>query len=313
MPDSTAARLVSLNQQAIAVLRLGIPLDFGLGSDPVERLREINERLIVEPDNDEPAESLLAKHDFPVRYVSIARMLLETDDPALIFDSIAGTEMDREAASIPFRQALAEPIVVAVLVYVCMIFLCSFTVPHLEDQYVQDGQSPSGVTQLLIWVRDAMPYWLVGFPIAAIAFIFLWRRFAKTVLLNLAPGGRRYGRWLIAESQSQQLAAMTESNVEQNTAIELAGQSVSPPTPARPIAEGIMRTGSPESSGPALMRLSRFYRFLADDRRRSLFGKVPAFMSLGLAAVIVFAYALATFLPWVEVLSNLSGLGEVGQ
>lgn len=312
MPESPAARLIFLNQQAIAILRLGIPLDLGLGADPVARLREINDRLMTVTDRESSAESLIAKQSFPDRYAAIARILLVADDPAPIFESIAVTDLDREAAAVPIRQALAEPIVVAVLVYFCMIFFCQFTVPHLEAQYAQEAREPAGLTHVLILIKDAMPVWLIGFPVAVIGLIILWRKAAKNVLVRLAPGGGSYTRWLVAGSQSQRLSSMTATEVDETTALELARKSAVDNRPVRPIVESLVRAGRQPSDAAALNRLAKFYRFLAAERRRSYFNKAPVFIGIFLAGIFVFAYALATFLPWIEILSDLGGLGATG-
>ena len=124
MPESPAERLLSLNRQAIAILRLDIPLDFGLGSDTQGELREINDRLMLDLGKDVSVDSLLEKNQFPEHYQAIARMLLATDDPAPIFQAIALQQLDRDLAKAPFRQALAEPLVVAGLGYLGLIFLC---------------------------------------------------------------------------------------------------------------------------------------------------------------------------------------------
>lgn len=311
MPDSTTTRLVSLNQQAIAILRLGIPLDLGLGASPIDRLGEINERLLTDIGHHGSADSLLAKHSFPERYCTIAQVLLETDDPAPIFQSIASANLDRASASQPIRQAIAEPLVIAGLVYVGLIFLCLFTVPSIEAQYVQDAQAPGGITRWLVAARELMPYWIVGYPLIIIALWLVWKKLAVGVILDLFPGSERYERWLVAESQSQRLAALVGSGVGDDQALSLAAESVAPRLPIRPIAEGIVRNGSHQNRSAALSRLARFYHFLAEDRRRTYFAQAPTYLGLLLAAIIVFGYALLTFLPWVEVLSNLNSLGAM--
>ncbi|QDV46996.1 hypothetical protein Enr13x_69050 [Stieleria neptunia] len=304
MSDTTAARLLSLNQQAIAILGLNIPLDFGLGSETAERLRDINERLLADAGRDLSPEALLEKHDLPERYRAIARMLLASDDPVPVFESIAIQELDRDAAATPLRQAIKEPLLVAGLAYLGMILFCTFSVPSIETQYTQQGLSPSGVTQWLIAIRGAMPYWIIGVPVLLIAGWWIWRQLANGPLLALFPGGNAYSRLLAAESQSRHLAVLIASGVEQETALSLASSGVSPRVPIRPIAESIVRSGAPQTRSRALTRLAGFYHFLAGDRRQTLFAKVPAFLGLLFAGLIVLGYGLATFLPWIAILQS---------
>lgn len=309
MPQSPTQRLISLNDQAIAILRLGIPLDFGLGENTSDQLRQINDSLQSDAQSDQSVESLLARHSLPDRYRALVPILLSTDDPAPIFDSIASQDLGREAASGPFRQALAEPLVIAGLAYLGTIFLCAYTLPHIESQYVQQGQTTSGFTKLLGIVRDTMPIWIVGFPILVIVIWFAWNKFVKNSLMKLFPGSRPYSQWLVAESQAQRLSAMVGSDLDQDTALSLVSTSLMPQVPVRPITESIFREGAADSRSRSLNRLARFYHFLAEDRRRTYFNKAPAMLGLIFAGVVVLGYALATFVPWIEVLSNLSELG----
>ena len=309
MPESPTERLVSLNRQAIAILRLGIPLDFGLGPDTPQALREINERLTLDLGNHTSVDSLLKKHQFPDHYQAIARMLLATDDPAPIFHAIACQQLDRDRAKSPFRQALAEPLIVAVLGYLGLIFLCIQTVPSIQAQYVQQNQEPTGATQLLIQVRDTMPYWIIGFPVLVLTLWLFGRKAWNAVAVSIFPGASSYSRWLTSESQTRRLAALVESDIDEEVAISLARKSTTPEVPLRPIAESIVRDGDRQSRSRALDRLAGFYGFLADDRRRSNFYKTPALIGLMIAGFIVLAYGLATFLPWVEILSSLSQAG----
>nr|WP_143547676.1 hypothetical protein [Rhodopirellula sp. SM50] len=304
MSESTAARLLSLNQQAIAIIGLNIPLDFGLGSETAERLGEINERLLVDVGRDLSPDALLEKHDLPERYRAIARILLASDDPVPVFESIAIQQLDREATAGPLRQAIKEPLVVAGLAYLGMIIFCTLSVPSIETQYTQQGLTPSGVTGWLIAIRGAMPYWVIGFPILMFACWWIWRKLVNGPLLSRFPGGTAYSRWLAAESQSRRLAVLIASGVDHETALSLASTSVSPQVPIRPIAENIVRNGAPQSQARALSRLAGFYHFLAGDRRQTIVTKLPAFIGLLFAGLIVLGYGLATFLPWIAILQS---------
>ena len=188
MPDSPAQRLISLNRQAVAILRLGIPLDLGLGRDAEEQLLEINDRLIAETGRELSVEAWLQQQTLPERYREFAKVLLLCDDPAPVFESIAAQDLEREAAVNPIRQAFAEPLVVAILAYFGMILLCSFTVPHIQSQYVQEGREPVGLTWLLIELRNLMPYWIIAFPMLALGSWWLWRKLSKGKSLDRFPG-----------------------------------------------------------------------------------------------------------------------------
>ena len=308
MPSSVE-RLISLNLQAIAILRLSIPLELGLGFNPIDRLQEINERLMNHVGDSTSLDLQLERLDVPDRYRSIAAMLVESDDPAQILEAVSIEKTRRRITINPFYQAVAQPIVISVLVYLGLVLLCLFTAPKLQAEYDQLQQVPHGVSAVLLSIKQWMPVWLIAYPIALVLLVVLWTRLASRSLLNLVPGVTAYQRALDSESQMQSLAALTHSGVKSDRAMKLTLQAGPVGRSIRPIADEIVRSSESPSRAPALMRLGRFYRFLAKEQQRSRFAKLPAYASLACAGLFVLAYGLATFVPWVEVLRNLGKIG----
>lgn len=304
-PD--AARLHAINEQAIAILRLGIPIDLGLGNTPIDRLTAINGRLQTEA-GDGSASRILNDGQVPEPYRKLAAMWLATDDPAAIFESLISHEQHRRAATTPLRRAALQPLAISVMVFLGLVYYCVFTVPQLEAQYAQMHQTPPSYTAALIQLKNTMPFWIIGVPIALAVVYFGWKQIASGPLMNWLPGARSYADWNDAEARTRSLATLLESGVERSEAMELAG-----PIPPSGLAATITQSQDPSISTTSrafsLRRLSQFYRFLAEDRREVLYSKLPALLGLFLAGLIILAYGLTVFVPWIEV---LRGIGSAG-
>ncbi|KAA5544565.1 hypothetical protein FYK55_09610 [Roseiconus nitratireducens] len=306
MPESSAERLISLNRQTIAMLRLGIPLELGLGDSPIERLREINETLALNSGREPEVAPILQSENVSPQYQAIAQALLAAPDPTPIFESIARPTDDAAAVSTPVRLALVEPLVVLGLGYLGMLLLCFHVVPSMEMQYLQQYETPTGVTRWLIAIRDWMPVWAVLFPLIYLALILLGGKWLRKLYARWGPGTQSRLRWRRREAQAERLSALVDSGIDRETAIDLARGSSADSDPIGPVAENIVRNRSPERASGALDRLARFYRFLAENRWPSLVRNVPAAIGLFVASLVVLAYGLALFVPWIEILFNLS-------
>jgi hypothetical protein len=317
MPKPSPERLIELNQQALALLRLGIPLDLGLGTDPETALRELNERLVGELRSDLSLDQALEKHRAPPAYRPIARMLTAASDPLPVFKALVARQANLQAAAGPLRRAAIEPLLVACLAYVGMIVFCGTMVPGIADQYAQLGQPPEDVAWLLIRIRELMPVWLVGFPVLVLAGWLGWRRFARRLPATVLPGAARYQHWLRAEAQTRYLAALATSDLDPDQAAALAREGANADRRGTrataaplPLANRLLREVDRQSRPAALERLAAFYRGLTDEERGSRFGRVPATVGVLIAGVIVLAYGLALFLPWVQLLDMLCRWGS---
>jgi len=216
------------------------------------------------------------------------------------------------------RGILTEPMVVAFLAYVGLVLFCWFSVPSIERQYSRDGKVDGAVAIVVIALRQTLPFWAVLVPFLLLMIGWFWKRVGSSWLWHAMPGSRTYHDWLRAESQAIRLAALLAGNIDRETAIAIAasdetnghrslGPSLGPSLgrltanlSERKDGDGVART---------LQKIARFYRFLAEERRRALFENVPFFIGLAIASLIVLAYGMTVFLPWVGILSELGQSG----
>ncbi|MEL6105654.1 MAG: hypothetical protein AAFU85_06445 [Planctomycetota bacterium] len=298
-PDSSAHRLYHLNREVISLLSLGIEIDLGLGSDPVVALRDINDRLAsLASDSLEP---FLQDPSLPKKYRSVARMLLAADDPAPIIQSIATHEEQRKMASTPVSQALVEPFVVFFFGYLGMLLLCYFVLPQIENQFENQWQEPGLVTGMLLAIRDWMPVWAIVIPFVFVAALVMTLR-SSIRLDRLLPGSRRRRRWVSSLGQARRLGALTESDVDTETALQLAqhdGDEIGAFT------RSLLRDQQPQVRAAGLRRLISFYRSLVHEPSANAGRGAASSVGILLGGVIVLGFSLVLFLPWIEVLHGV--------
>ena len=298
MPDSSIQRLQRHNREAIALLHLGVGIDLGFESDPVESLRDLNDRLSRVSGDD--VESILQDDALPRAYRSVARMLLAAEDPTPIFQSIAKREEQRSLSATPVNQAISEPLVIFFFSYLGMMLICLFVLPHIEKQFENQWQEPGRFSSLLLAVRAWLPVWAIVTPIAMLITLVMTLRNSAAVGQWL-PGSRKRNRWLSSLGQVRRLHAMAESDVDAETALELArhdGEVISPFT------QTMMREVDRKTRQSALRRLTLFYRFLVQEPATSGDRGAAPMVGILIGGLITLGFALVLFLPWIEVLHS---------
>lgn len=298
-PDTPAQRLYRLNREVISLLSLGIEIDLGLGPDPIHALREINDRLVGQAN--ESLDAFFQDKSVPQEYRSIARMLMEADDPAPIIQSIATREERRRMVSTPLNQALVEPFVVFFFSYLGMLLICYFVLPQIENQFENQWHQPGVVTGMLLSLRDWMPVWAIATPIAVVVTLVITLR--NSVRLDqLLPGSRLRRKWLSALGQTRRLRALTESDVDMETALQLAQHNGGE---IGSFTQSLLREQQPQVRAAGLRRLTSFYRSLVQEPSTNTSRGAAATVGILFGGAIVLGFALILFVPWIEVLQSV--------
>ena len=298
-------RLQEFNDQAIAMIRLGMVIDVGLGavSDPdrlILRLQRANEVLEATPTDAQSVGAISQHPELPQSYREFATLLLASSDPAEVFRSRAISHPNFRLANQAVSRAMLQPTLILLLAFLGMIFLCLHVLPPVQAHYEQFFQTPSGFTALLIQTRQWMPIWIIAAPIIALVVWLFFRIRGARLLLRAMPGNRRYQHWLSSSSRAAHLAAQTSAPSNQNSEFGKLAEQTEP----NPLIDRIYKSEKLDNAA-ALDRLSVFYQDLAATYSQRVFGSFPGLIGLGVAGIAVLVYGLATFLPWVEVLFDL--------
>ncbi|MCC9599589.1 hypothetical protein LOC67_03375 [Stieleria sp. JC731] len=304
MPDYPADRLISLNQHAIEVLKLGIPLDFGFGDSSIDQLIQINTQLIPLAGRDLELGAFLSESNLPSRYRSIAEALLVTRNPASVFESLAIEPRAAKESALPLRVAMVEPIVVMSLSFFVLIILSSITTPTIVAQHRQLGSQPGSVTELLILIMETRAVWVLGFPALLIIGWIAWRKSTKAIA-NRLPGATDHRKLLQKQSNAQRILALVDSGIDQ----ELAQRLVDSQAAGDPMIKQLFDRENSNSVAyrrNSLTRTVRMYGFLAQYTRNFKMMRLPQIVGLSLASLIVLGISLLLFVPWIDTFYSIS-------
>ncbi len=240
--------------------------------------------------------------------------------------------------------ALWYPMIVVSMAYLLFVGLVSFVLPRFALAFESLGLKTPAPLLWLDPIRETVPYWWPVGPIFLLVILAGWLRTGTTAalahgswgVLRYLPGMPGLLSDFEAANFADLLALLVGHGVPYPLAMSLAGEASGSPrlaSGAAKVAEAIER-GEPGSraveaagpsafppmlrwtlaSGPAGGPMQDPLRHLADlYRRRGRFRAeriavfVPLLLTLGMGSAVAAVYALAVFLPVIELLQGLSG------
>ena len=343
MAAATLDDFMALNDQIVALIEAGVPIDVGLGesrADIAGALSQINALVarrvsqgqsLVDAVRDEPS--------LPGRYRSIVLSGLRSENLIVALSTWTRLGASIESSWHTVRTSLRYPLVLCAMVYVGLIGLCLFLVPRFEHFFDSLGMRAGFVLQLLQALRDSMPIWIAIPPVLLLIFYF-WQQRRSSNELTSSEAARRLS-WLPGMSQSlfqqrcanfaELVATLLDSGVPLNDGLRLAAASSGDwklADGARTLADTLERGQPAIDYGPAevfppFLRwalldssattgTSRALRMAADVYRDSasrridrlqLFAPLVACVVIGGGVTLL--YGLALFVPISDMLSKL--------
>lgn len=302
------ADLLALNQQLVALdavkVRLGVGVQGGELSRRLNLLKEELPRRVAAGDSSEQILEFLAITVSPSYRGLIEEWLVGADLTA----SLDRHRAAAEAASSVHRTLayrLAYPVFVAILACLGLALMGHTTLPVVEATY-SDLREPVGSG--VAWaqqLRSTSFVWVWGLPIALFAGLFWVRRDRPW---------RRTGTKTPTRNQcakvSYSLASLLRSGLSQGVAMPLAASSggLAAKSHRPPLLAWAEAGSSTEDAASAsdFIAIGDFYRNLAQRkvRRSTTLAPIVACVVLGGGATLI--YALALFVPVVDLLWTLA-------
>jgi type II secretory pathway component PulF len=344
METPTLDDFMAMNEQLAALASAGVPVDVGLGNrDTVKTLERINAAVARGVSRGATlAEALEAtRNTAPPSYMRMMQLAIRSEDlpAALAGATQVAKRVDHSRDT--FRLALFYPLFVCLLAYAGLVGLCLYFVPIMGDMVAVFRTKPGPGLRVLQELTATLPVW-VGIPPLAFILYFGWRWFrgrransAGRVGIALAslPGVSR----TIADERRAKFAglmfALVTKGIPIDEALPLAAGTcgdVGLNAGAHELAAGLRSGKPPSDTSPAAMRFPPFLRWALWHAEASI-GRARALeMAAGLyeesarrrtarlrvllpvlACVLVaggatLVYALALFVPVVEMLRSLS-------
>jgi general secretion pathway protein F len=339
METATLDDLMALNEQLAALAEAGVPLAASAEESDLPRtLESVNAVVARRVSRGAELEDALEREPaVPMWYRCVVLLGLRSRNMEATLEASNRVAQSIEETRHTTASAFFYPLVICALAYVGMICFSLFYVPMLERTcHGLQVEAGWGLTALQ-FVRDALPYWVAA-PLVLLLLWILWR-------VGRGSGGRAGAAmlWLPAMSRSvkearwasfaETLSVLEGSRIPVEESLPLAACAVGDAHIAeagRLLADRMVETSARSDDIPAAKRFppflrwailhseatigraralemaARLYRQAAERSAERSRIVAPMFVCVILGGGVTLLYALAVFLPVVELLRALA-------
>jgi type II secretory pathway component PulF len=347
---SSAAKAISLtdliafNEEVAALVRVGLPVEVGLGGAELpKRLRQITRRFREELERGSSLRQALDNcgAEFPPSYLALVEAGLRSNrlnDALVSAGDFARTLLGMQHQ---IRSALVYPLLIFAIAYGFFLLLLNELVPRILGLLVVSGGSPHVLLKLLLFLSQTMVYWGPALPTAMFVLAIVLGIIPVPLLrppaalverIHLLPGAGR----IIRDSQSagfcQLLAILVDREVPLPLSLELASTSSGDRRLADechrvaadlrrgiPLNESLktavhlpaftrwmLASGHDQGGLAAVMAtLSDIYRRRAESQRQLFSLSAPLILTVAIGGTAVAFYCLFVFVPMRDLFMQL--------
>jgi type II secretory pathway component PulF len=173
---STEQQLVALNDELLALVRAGIPLDRGLqlaSQDMPGQLRRITQQLGRELEQGRSLEEALARQPetFPAAYRALVLAGMKTGQLPRVLASIAESMKRLESIRRTMRSSLAYPLIIIAVAYVCFLAFTRWATPPMVSAYWDLVHRDEWALRGLLAMSDTVQWW---WPLPPVIGLGIW-------------------------------------------------------------------------------------------------------------------------------------------
>jgi type II secretory pathway component PulF len=343
MPTATLDDFMSWNDQLVAAVQAGVPLDIGLddaSGDAALALEKINALIARRTSQGATLAAAAEDTDVPPSYNCLLQLALVSGTPVtgLALSNRLANKVD--SAWNVGRLAFLYPLIVCGLAFFGIVGFCLFFVPVLRGTYDSlDVKAGMGLYVLEV-LRDSMKYWAAIVPIGLVFAVAWVNRTSNSLnerrrerLLDWIPGvsGAIFDER--AANFAETVATLLENNVPVGEALRIAAPSWNDRKLADATQELARRKNNDlaivaADDGPrhfppflrwalvesetttgrvcALRVAANIYRQAAASRQDQLRIIVPLLAAVLIGGAATLAYGLTLFVPVIEMLGGLA-------
>jgi type II secretory pathway component PulF len=345
MATATLSQFITLHDQLVALVKAGVPIQLGLpirGSGAAVAFERIGATVARRVGEGASVQEALEDPRVPAAYRSVAQLALTSGDLATALSGANHMAEARDDSWYALRMSLRYPLVICCLAYVGIVLFCLFLVPTLESMYenmrIPAGSGLSAVTAL----RRTLPYW-VAIPPIGLVLLAIWTRWTSSGAIGTAratgvlawlPGTSK----IIREQRWTRFAELLASHLDagaplpeglrmaaaawENDALQRAtlAHAASLDRGQAPSGDNSFAAGLPPFLRWAICHAddavgrTRALRMAADAYRESACRRIqrlrvvaPIVTGLVIGGGVVLLYALALFVPVVQMIEGLAG------
>lgn len=271
-PKITLEELLALNDEIVALVRAGVPLELGLaelGEEGDGILGRLGTQLARRMNRGESLPEALGKIDvnLPKSYRVIVEAGIRAGRLTAALEGVSIMALKMSELRRQIGLALVYPLIVFMLAYGLFLLLCSWLAPRFQLMFRDMDLGSGGLMGLLSDLGGNIAYWAWIPPAVVVALILWWWKSGKRGflcgdgtpggLVCLCPGVKRIATFYRSAQFADLLALLIEQDVPLPEAIVLAAETTSDlqmEASARAIADATSRglivpSGLPGSSG----------------------------------------------------------------
>jgi general secretion pathway protein F len=282
------------------------------------------------------------ERDVPAAYRSVLQFGLHTKNVSAALEGSNRVAESVEDSRFAFENAILYPLVVCVLAYFGLVGFCLYLVPTLAEMYISLGVPPGPGFRVLNGFREALPYWVAIPPIVLLAIGAWWMRsnsqraargIASNKILRWLPGASKILFQERCARFAASLSALLDNCVPLPKALLISGdasgdadltfgakalaaaeQEGRPHSDDSPVAQrfppfmrwAIWHSDATAGRARALEIAARVYHEAAGRRAQRLNTLAPMAVLVLVGGTVTLLYALALFVPVVELLCTLA-------
>ena len=231
---------MALNDEIVALVRAGVPLELGLaelGEDRAGTLGRLSSRLAARLSRGESLPEAMGHEDvgLPFSYRVVVEAGLRAGRLTAALEGVS--ELAGKMADLRRRigLALVYPLIVLMLAYGLFVLFCMHLAPRLKGTFVTFGLRTSEVLDCLTELGRHVSWWGWILPAAMAALIIWWKKAGERDFLAgngtpaniafLCPGVRRIAKFYRYSQFAELLALLIEQDVPLPEAIVLAADT----------------------------------------------------------------------------------------
>jgi general secretion pathway protein F len=231
----TTQQLVMLNDELLALVRAGIPLDQGLklsAKDMPGQLRQIAEQLAGQLEQGQTLEEALRSQPvtFPATYRALVIAGIKSQQLPVILEKIASALKRIVLIRKTVRRSMAYPVFVLAIAYLFFLAFTAWVTPQIAETYWDLARRDEWLMRGMLTLSKTMQWW---WPLPPLVAMLLWstgtrlatvRNPGRTSSLRWTPWRRleRLGQLAIF---SEVLALLVQQEEPLPSALILAGET----------------------------------------------------------------------------------------
>lgn len=320
MDETPLQRAFTFNREIASLSATGLPMDIGLqrGETLETKLDHINARLATRIESGETLDQAIRNAtELPTRYRASLWAWLHHSNPTIALDCLLSPAQTKSEFGRYVGKTLFYPLLLLCLAYLGLLLLCLYTGPTLESLSISLLASSESTVWLKV-MRDSILVWATIFPVIMVALLIGWHLLRRQSNWKWMPGSRRYYKAFADANLAKHLAILIEDGQSSEEALALLRWNPETEDLQRQTDEElptVLRWAVASDLGShsliGVLNLAAESYWQIAERQRNLWRLVmPAMTGAILGGIIVLAYGLTLFLPFIELLYSVAN-GEV--